>query len=74
MVAEKDMTTIETLKQHWHAWGRAAHRTPHSTPIELRPEDFSDEAQKRIFLLILTYLNEFACQLLPEPRSVALIT
>lgn len=23
------------------AWERAAHRTPHGTPIELRPEDFS---------------------------------
>ncbi len=42
MVAEKDVTTMETLTQHRHAWYRAAHRTPHGTPIELRPEDFSD--------------------------------
>jgi nitrile hydratase accessory protein len=42
MVAEKDVTTMATLEQHRHAWDRAAHRTPHGTPIELRPEDFSD--------------------------------
>ena len=41
MVAEKDLTTAETLRQYCHAWDRAAHRTPHGTPIELRPEDFS---------------------------------
>jgi nitrile hydratase accessory protein len=40
MVAKKDVTTVETLTQYCHAWGRAAHRTPHGTPIELRPEDF----------------------------------
>ena len=44
MVAEKDVTTMETLTQHRHAWDRAAHRTPHGTPIELRPEDFSGSA------------------------------
>ena len=40
MVAKKDVTTVETLTQYCHAWSRAAHRTPHGTPIELRPEDF----------------------------------
>jgi len=44
MVAEKDLTTAETLMQYCHAWDRAAHRTPHGTPIELRPEDFSRSA------------------------------
>ena len=40
MVAEKDVTTVDALTQYCHAWERAAHRTPHGTPIELRPEDF----------------------------------
>jgi nitrile hydratase accessory protein len=44
MVAEKDLTTAETLTQYCHAWDRAAHRTPHGIPIELRPEDFSGSA------------------------------
>jgi nitrile hydratase accessory protein len=41
MVAEKRVTTAEALARYGHAWDRAAHRTPHGTPIELRPEDFS---------------------------------
>lgn len=40
MVAEKGVTTRETLAHHYRAWERAAGRTPHGTPIELVPEDF----------------------------------
>ena len=44
IVAEKSVTTAETLTQYCHAWDRAAHRTPHGAPIELRSEDFGDRA------------------------------
>jgi hypothetical protein len=30
-----------TLERHRAAWQRAAGRTPHGTPIELRPQDFA---------------------------------
>jgi nitrile hydratase accessory protein len=40
MVAEKGVTSAESLAQHYHAWERATHRTPHGKPIELRAEDF----------------------------------
>ena len=40
MVAEKGVTTRETLRHHFHAWQHAADRTPHGTPIELMPQDF----------------------------------
>jgi nitrile hydratase accessory protein len=40
IVAEKGVTTSQALAQHYDAWDRAAHRTPHGTPIELTPEDF----------------------------------
>ena len=40
MVAEKGATSAQTLKQHYQAWERAMHRTPHGKPIELRAEDF----------------------------------
>jgi len=42
MVAEKGVTTADTLMRYCHAWDRAAHRTPHGAPIELRSEDFGD--------------------------------
>jgi hypothetical protein len=29
------------LARYHDAWDHAADRTPHGTPIELRPEDFS---------------------------------
>jgi nitrile hydratase accessory protein len=41
IVAEKGVTTTHTLSQHRDAWDRAARRTPHGTPIELRAADFS---------------------------------
>lgn len=40
MVAEKGVTSTQALADYHDAWERAAHRTPHGTPIELRPEDF----------------------------------
>ena len=40
LVAEKGVTDRGTLKRYHDAWDHAADRTPHGTPIELRPEDF----------------------------------
>lgn len=40
MVAEKGVTSSQTLAEYHDAWERAAHRTPHGTPIELKAEDF----------------------------------
>jgi nitrile hydratase accessory protein len=39
LVAAKGLTDPETLERYADAWGRAAERTPHGTPIELRPDD-----------------------------------
>jgi nitrile hydratase accessory protein len=41
IVAAKGITTDETLHRYRDAWDRAADRTPHGTPIELKPDDFS---------------------------------
>jgi len=40
MVAEKRVTDAQTLARYHDAWDRAADRTPHGMPIELRPDDF----------------------------------
>jgi len=40
MVAKKSVTDPATLHATRHAWERAAARTPHGAPIELRAEDF----------------------------------
>jgi nitrile hydratase accessory protein len=40
LVAEKGVASRETLNRYCDAWDRAAERTPHGKPIELRPEDF----------------------------------
>jgi nitrile hydratase accessory protein len=40
IVAAKGATSIEELIRHQQAWDRAADRTPHGQPIELRPGDF----------------------------------
>jgi nitrile hydratase accessory protein len=40
LVAEKGVTSTETLSRYRDAWDHAADRTPHGQPIELRPEDF----------------------------------
>ena len=41
LVAEKGVATEATLARYRDAWDRAADRTPHGTPIELRPDDFA---------------------------------
>ncbi|MBV8510238.1 MAG: nitrile hydratase accessory protein [Xanthobacteraceae bacterium] len=41
MVAEKGLSDLATLTRYHDAWDRAAARTPHGTPIELRDEDFA---------------------------------
>jgi len=40
LVAEKGVTTTETLHRYRDAWEHACDRTPHGQPIELRKEDF----------------------------------
>ena len=40
IVAEKNVTEAATLARYYDAWDCAADRTPHGTPIELKPEDF----------------------------------
>ena len=40
IVAAKGLTDTETLARTRDAWQRACARTPHGTPIELRPDDF----------------------------------
>ena len=42
MVAEKGAASPQALAQHYQAWERATHRTPHGKPIELRAEDFPE--------------------------------
>lgn len=42
LVTEKKLASRDQLERTHHAWEHAAHRTPHGTPIELRPEDFHD--------------------------------
>jgi nitrile hydratase accessory protein len=41
MVAEKGLSSTQTLTRYREAWQRAAARTKHGRPIELKPEDFS---------------------------------
>jgi len=41
LIAEKGIADGATLARYQNAWHHAADRTPHGTPIELRPEDFS---------------------------------
>ena len=40
IVAEKGVASAQTLARYYDAWDHAADRTPHGTPIELRPGDF----------------------------------
>ena len=40
MVASKGAASAQALEQHYQAWERAMHRTPHGKPIEIRAEDF----------------------------------
>lgn len=41
LIAEKGIADGRNLARYHDAWDRAAHRTPHGQPIELRPEDFA---------------------------------
>jgi nitrile hydratase accessory protein len=41
LIAAKGVATSETLHRYRDAWDRAADRTPHGSPIELTPEDFT---------------------------------
>ena len=40
LVAEKSIANADTLARYRDAWDRAADRTPHGLPIELKPDDF----------------------------------
>ncbi len=40
LVAEKGVAAEDALSRTKTAWHKAAGRTPHGTPIELKPEDF----------------------------------
>lgn len=40
LVAEKGASSAGELAAHRDAWDRAADRTPHGQPIELKPSDF----------------------------------
>ena len=42
MVADKGVASTEVLHRYRDAWDRAADRTPHGRPIELRAEDLAD--------------------------------
>jgi nitrile hydratase accessory protein len=42
LIAEKGVATTATLHRTRDAWDHAADRTPHGSPIELKPEDFRD--------------------------------
>jgi nitrile hydratase accessory protein len=41
LISAKGVATSETLHRYRDAWDHAADRTPHGSPIELKPEDFS---------------------------------
>ena len=41
MVAAKGAASVQALEQHYQAWERAMHRTPHGKAIELSAEDFN---------------------------------
>ena len=43
LVAKKGIASEKTLGRYREAWEHAADRTPHGTPIELSPDDFSPE-------------------------------
>ena len=42
IVAAKGLADVQMLARYRHAWHHAAGRTAHGTPIELRPDDFTD--------------------------------
>jgi nitrile hydratase accessory protein len=42
LVADKGVASSDTLNRYRDAWDHAADRTPHGSPIELKPEDFAN--------------------------------
>ena len=42
IVAAKGLTNAQQLARTRDAWEHACERTPHGTPIELKPSDFHD--------------------------------
>ncbi len=42
MVARKGAASGDELDRYQHAWAQAAERTPHGSPIELRPADLTE--------------------------------
>ena len=44
LVAEKGVASSDTLGRYRDAWDHAADRTPHGSPIELKPEDFGSSS------------------------------
>ena len=40
LIADKGVATSDTLHRYRDAWDHAADRTPHGSPIVLKPEDF----------------------------------
>jgi nitrile hydratase accessory protein len=40
LIAAKGVASSDTLQRYRNAWDHAADRTPHGSPIELKPEDF----------------------------------
>jgi nitrile hydratase accessory protein len=42
IVTEKNVASDPMLARYREAWGHAAARTPHGTPIALGPDDFTD--------------------------------
>ena len=41
LIADKGVATADTLHRYRDAWDHAADRTPHGSPIVLKPEDFA---------------------------------
>ncbi|HEX3861653.1 MAG TPA: nitrile hydratase accessory protein [Stellaceae bacterium] len=40
LIAEKGIADATQQRRYYDAWDHAADRTPHGTPIDLRPDDF----------------------------------
>jgi nitrile hydratase accessory protein len=41
LISAKGVASADTLRRYRDAWDRAADRTPHGSPIVLKPEDFA---------------------------------
>jgi nitrile hydratase accessory protein len=46
LVASKGVSTLKELTRYQDAWDRAADRTPHGEPIELKESDFDLESAR----------------------------